>query len=47
MALFRKLHTQGHTIVLVTHEKYIAEHADRIIRLRDGKVESDEIVERA
>ena len=31
----------GHTIVLVTHETYTAEHAERIIRIRDGLVESD------
>lgn len=44
MALFRELHTQGHTIILVTHEEYIARHANRIVRLLDGKVEKDEIV---
>jgi len=44
MILFEELHTQGNTIILVTHEEYIAEHAHRIIRLRDGSVEVDEIV---
>jgi putative ABC transport system ATP-binding protein len=44
MALFARLHQQGNTIVLVTHEREIAEHADRIIHLRDGKIECDEIV---
>ncbi len=44
MALFSHLHDQGHTIILVTHEEYIAEHAKRIIRLRDGKIENDEFV---
>jgi putative ABC transport system ATP-binding protein len=44
MALFEELHSEGNTIILVTHEEYIAEHADRIIRVRDGKVERDEIV---
>ncbi len=42
MAIFRKLHEQGNTIILVTHEEYIAEHANRIIRLRDGIIESDQ-----
>ncbi len=46
MALFENLYAQGNTIILVTHEEYIAEHANRIIRLRDGLVEKDEIVER-
>lgn len=46
MALFRDLHTQGHTIILVTHEEYIARHANRIVRLLDGKVENDEIVKK-
>jgi putative ABC transport system ATP-binding protein len=42
MELFETLHDQGNTIILVTHEEYIAEHSDRIIRLRDGRVERDE-----
>lgn len=45
MVLFEELHRQGNTIILVTHENDIAEHARRIFRLRDGLVESDEIVE--
>ncbi len=44
MALFHELHQRGHTIILVTHEEYIAEHAARIIRLRDGLIEKDEVV---
>jgi len=44
MALFAKLHTEGNTIVLVTHEHDIAMHAHRIIHIRDGKVEKDEKV---
>src|SRR5574341_1002309 len=43
MAIFTELHQQGNTIILVTHEEYIAEHALRIVRLRDGKIERDEI----
>ncbi len=42
MALFDRLHGQGNTIILVTHEHDIAEHAHRVIHIRDGKVESDE-----
>ncbi|HVN49021.1 MAG TPA: ABC transporter ATP-binding protein [Bacteroidota bacterium] len=44
MALFDALHKEGNTIVLVTHEEDIAEHAHRVIRLRDGAVERDEPV---
>jgi putative ABC transport system ATP-binding protein len=42
MRLFQKLHGDGHTIILVTHERDIAEHAHRTIHIRDGKIESDE-----
>lgn len=42
MEIFERLHEQGNTIILVTHEPDIAEHAHRIIRLRDGLVELDE-----
>jgi putative ABC transport system ATP-binding protein len=42
MALFERLHHEGNTIVLVTHEQDIAVHAHRIIHIRDGKVERDE-----
>ena len=41
MKLFGDIHKAGNTVILVTHEEEIAEHADRIIRLRDGIVESD------
>jgi putative ABC transport system ATP-binding protein len=44
MALFERLHEEGNTIVLVTHEHDIAMHAHRIIHVRDGKVEKDEVV---
>jgi len=46
MGLFARLHEQGNTIVLVTHEHDIALHAHRVIHLRDGKVEKDERVKR-
>jgi putative ABC transport system ATP-binding protein len=42
MRLFEKLHTDGNTIILVTHERDIADHAHRTIHIRDGRVESDE-----
>ena len=42
MGLFERLHQQGNTIILVTHEHDIALHAHRIIHVRDGKVEKDE-----
>jgi putative ABC transport system ATP-binding protein len=42
MEIFEDLHEQGNTIILVTHEEYIAEHSNRIIRLRDGLIERDE-----
>lgn len=43
MALIDEIHQNGNTIVLVTHEEDIAQHAKRIVRLRDGVVESDEM----
>lgn len=42
MALIDEIHESGNTIILVTHEEDIAQHAKRIVRLRDGKVERDE-----
>ena len=42
MALFERLHAQGNTIILVTHELEVASNAHRIIHVRDGKVEKDE-----
>jgi putative ABC transport system ATP-binding protein len=42
MGLFDRLHQQGNTIVLVTHEHDIAMHAHRVVHIRDGKVERDE-----
>ncbi len=46
MALFHEIHEKGNTIILVTHEEYIAEHALRIVRLKDGLIEKDETVEK-
>ncbi len=42
MGLIEKLHRDGNTVILVTHEPDIAQHAHRIIRLKDGLIESDE-----
>jgi putative ABC transport system ATP-binding protein len=44
MSLFENLHEQGNTIILVTHEMDIAQHAHRVIFIRDGKIASDEKV---
>ena len=41
MSILEEIHRRGNTIILVTHEPDIAEYAHRIVRLRDGKVESD------
>src|SRR5262245_20757985 len=44
MKLFDKLHSEGNTIILVTHERDIAEYAHRVISIRDGKIATDERV---
>ncbi len=41
MEALQKLHEDGHTIILVTHERSTAEHAERIIKIHDGRIESD------
>ena len=43
MALFQNIHKNGNTIIVVTHEEDIAQYAHRIIRLKDGEIESDKI----
>jgi putative ABC transport system ATP-binding protein len=45
LALFDELHREGRTILMVTHEKEVADHTERIIHIRDGVVESSERVE--
>ncbi|MDH4196815.1 MAG: ABC transporter ATP-binding protein [Candidatus Aminicenantes bacterium] len=42
LRLFRKIHDQGNTIILVTHDRSVADEAQRIIHIRDGQVEHDE-----
>ncbi|HTJ25409.1 MAG TPA: ABC transporter ATP-binding protein [Candidatus Limnocylindria bacterium] len=42
MALFRDLHATGRTIIMVTHDEDVASHAERIIRVRDGRIVADE-----
>jgi len=42
MAIFKRLHAEGRTVILVTHEPEVAEQASRIIRMKDGQVVSDE-----
>ena len=46
LSSFQELNEQGRTIILITHERYVAEHAARIISIRDGMIESDEKVNR-
>ena len=46
MNIIESLHKKGHTVVLITHETYTAEYANRIIRIRDGRIESDQNVTR-
>jgi putative ABC transport system ATP-binding protein len=43
MAIFTELNKEGKTIVLVTHERYIADYSHRIITLRDGRVVSEDV----
>ncbi len=46
MGLFGRLHQAGNTIILVTHEHDVARYADRILHIRDGQVERDELVQK-
>ena len=43
MGLFKRLHAAGNTLIVVTHEQAIAEYADRVVKLSDGKIVSDEV----
>ncbi|MCW5680085.1 MAG: MacB family efflux pump subunit [Xanthobacteraceae bacterium] len=42
LALLKELHAEGHTVIIITHNPEIAEHAERVIRIADGKIQSDE-----
>ncbi|MGB4373418.1 MAG: ATP-binding cassette domain-containing protein, partial [Halanaerobiales bacterium] len=44
MEMFRQLHAQGHTIILVTHEENIARYAQRILYIVDGEITRDEVI---
>lgn len=44
MRIFQELNDAGHTVILVTHETFTAEHAKRILRMKDGQIVADEIV---
>ncbi len=46
MAIFQKLNDDGHTVVMITHEPDIAEHAKRILHVKDGKLVRDEIIKK-
>ena len=45
MKILQKLNNEGHTVILVTHETYTAQHAKRILQVKDGNIVSDELVE--
>ena len=46
LALFQDLHREGITIILVTHEEQVSQHAQRVLRMMDGHLASDRVVER-
>jgi len=46
LELFDELHRQGQTIIMVTHEADVARHARRVVRMQDGRIESDRLADR-
>jgi ABC-type lipoprotein export system ATPase subunit len=46
LAILKRLHREGHTIIMVTHDQSVAEHADRILVVRDGRIADDRRVEK-
>ena len=44
MNIFRQLNKEGHTIIMVTHDQEIADQARRVIQIRDGLVQKDEVI---
>ena len=46
LTMIDRLHKRGRTIIMVTHEEHVAAHAERVVRLRDGRIESDAPVQR-
>jgi ABC-type lipoprotein export system ATPase subunit len=44
LAIIKRLHREGHTIIMVTHDQAVAEHADRILLVRDGRIAEDHVV---
>jgi putative ABC transport system ATP-binding protein len=45
LAIFKRLHREGRTIILVTHDREVAEHADRVVVLKDGEIKEDRRVQ--
>ncbi len=45
MEFLEKLNSMGHTVILITHETYTAEYSQRIIHLKDGRIESDKMID--
>ena len=46
MRLFDRLHAEGNTLILVTHENHVAERAKRVVHILDGKIDRDELTQK-